>query len=178
VDVPSPESTLGLICEQLGISAEYLRDHGFVPIPEPADHDLRVIAATPREIRLVAPVAEAWSSLRDAALRDGIVLIPISGFRSVDYQADLFRRKLKAGKTVPEILAVNAPPGFSEHHSGRALDLATPDSPPLEEVFADTAAFKWLNLNANHFGFRMSYPRDNPQGFVFEPWHWCWGPRV
>jgi D-alanyl-D-alanine carboxypeptidase len=177
VDVP-PNKTPGLICEQLGISADDLRNRGFVPIAQPPESELRVIASSPREIKLIAPAAVAWSSLRDAALRDGIVLIPISGFRGIEYQAELFRRKLAAGKSIDEILAVNAPPGFSEHHSGCALDLATPDSPPLEEAFADTSAFKWLNLNANHFGFRMSYPRDNPQGFVFEPWHWCWWQRI
>ena len=44
---------------------------------------------------------------------------------------------------------------------------------PLEEVFDQTAAFEWLVNHARDFGFSMSYPRDNPQRFLYEPWHWC-----
>ncbi|HPF74253.1 MAG TPA: D-alanyl-D-alanine carboxypeptidase family protein, partial [Xanthomonadaceae bacterium] len=65
-------------------------------------------------------------------------------------------------------------PGFSEHHSGNALDIGTPDEPPAEESFENTAAFDWLCENAPNFGFQLSYPRNNPHGIVYEPWHWCW----
>ena len=63
------------------------------------------------------------------AMRDGIVLEAISGYRSHDYQLGIFERKLARGQTVDEILAVNAAPGYSEHHGGRALDIGTPDEP-------------------------------------------------
>ena len=67
---------------------------------------------------------------------------------------------------------VNAAPGFSEHHSGLALDIGTQDEPPAEESFERTAAFAWLRDHAGEHGFVMSYPRDNPHGIVYEPWHW------
>jgi D-alanyl-D-alanine carboxypeptidase len=176
--LPATTPALRSLHEQLGVPTDFFRDRPLLPVAEAAPDELRVISAAPREIKLVAPAAEAWSSLRDAALRDGLVLVPVSGFRSIEYQAELFRRKLAAGQSIEQILAVNAPPGFSEHHSGRALDIGTRDSPPLEEAFADTNAFGWLTLNAKAFGFRMSYPRGNPMGFVFEPWHWCWSAMV
>ena len=72
-----------------------------------------------------------------------------------------------------EILRVNAAPGFSEHHTGRAVDIGTQDCEVLEEVFEKTSEFKWLQENAECFGFSMSYPRDNTAGFAYEPWHWC-----
>ena len=25
---------------------------------------------------------------------------------------------------------------------------------------------------AGAFGFSMTYPRDNPWGIIYEPWHW------
>ena len=56
--------------------------------------------------------------------------------------------------------------------SGRALDIGTPDEPPAEESFERTTAFAWLRDNAGAYGFVMSYPRDNPHGIVYEPWHW------
>ena len=74
------------------------------------------------------------------------------------------------------ILQVNAAPGFSEHHSGLALDIGTPGEPPAEETFEHTAAFAWLQSDAGQHGFAMSYPRDNPNGIVYEPWHWRFDP--
>lgn len=71
-----------------------------------------------------------------------------------------------------EILNVNAAPGYSEHHGGRALDIGTPGEPPAEESFEHTPAFAWLTRHAGDFGFVMSYPRGNPHGIVYEPWHW------
>lgn len=126
-----------------------------------------------RPLWLHIDAARAWLRLRDAALADGVVLEAISGYRSHDYQLGIFERKLARGLRVDEILAVNAAPGFSEHHSGRALDIGAPDEPPAEESFEHTPAFAWLQAQAGEHGFAMSYPRDNPHGIVYEPWHWC-----
>jgi len=125
-----------------------------------------------RPLWLHSVAARAWQHLREAAQRDGAVLEAISGYRSHDYQLGIFERKLARGQTVDEILAVNAAPGFSEHHSGLALDIGTPGEPPAEASFEATPAFAWLDANAGGFGFTMSYPRDNPHGIVYEPWHW------
>ena len=110
--------------------------------------------------------------MQRAASTDGVALEAISGYRSHAYQLGIFERKLARGQTVPEILNVNAAPGYSEHHSGNALDIGTTDEPPAEESFERTPAFAWLRARAGDFGFVMSYPRDNPHGIVYEPWHW------
>jgi D-alanyl-D-alanine carboxypeptidase len=114
--------------------------------------------------------------MQAAAMRDGVVLEAISGYRSHDYQLGIFERKLARGLSVDDILTVNAAPGYSEHHSGHALDIGTLDEPPAEESFENTAAFAWLRENAGGYGFVMSYPRDNPHGIVYEPWHWRFDP--
>lgn len=125
-----------------------------------------------RPLWLTRGAARAWQALRAAAARDGIVLEAISGYRSHDYQLGIFERKRARGQTVDEILTVNAAPGYSEHHSGRALDIGAPDEPPAEASFERTPAFAWLTGRAADFGFVMSYPRYNPHGIVYEPWHW------
>lgn len=126
-----------------------------------------------RPLWLHPDTARAWAHLRDAALRDGLVLDAISGYRSHDYQLGIFARKRARGQSVDEILTVNAAPGYSEHHSGRALDIGTPEQPPAAESFERSEAFAWLCGNAAGYGFTMSYPRGNPHGIVYEPWHWC-----
>jgi D-alanyl-D-alanine carboxypeptidase len=117
--------------------------------------------------------AARWVEMQAAAGKDGIALLIVSGYRSIDYQARLIRKKINAGQSLREILAVNAAPGHSEHHTGRAIDIATPGSRPLTEEFEGSAAFRWLEDNAGAHGFSMSYPRNNPAGFIYEPWHWA-----
>jgi D-alanyl-D-alanine carboxypeptidase len=118
--------------------------------------------------------ARAWARMHDAAARDEIELHVVSAFRSVEYQLGIVRRKLERGLSMDEILRVSAAPGFSEHHSGRAFDLTSPGFAVLEEKFEKSPAFAWLRKHAAKFGFRMSYPRRNPHGIAYEPWHWCW----
>lgn len=159
-----------------GIDADDAERRGLPFQPEPR---LLLLAGRDRFRRplwLLPPVARAWAQLRLAALHDGVVMDAISGFRSHAYQRGIVERKLARGQTLAEILAVNAAPGHSEHHSGRAIDISTPGEPPAEESFEATAAFAWLMLRAGEFGFALSYPRDNPNGITYEPWHWCWRP--
>lgn len=159
--------------DELGIPADYGRGGSPPGFPEAAE----LVEVGPNLVgrmqRLTPATARAWSAMVDAAAADGITLMIVSGFRSVDYQARLIRKKLNAGQDIAEILEVNAAPGFSEHHTGRAVDIASPGSRPLTEEFEGSAAFGWLGRRAAEFGFSMSYPRDNPWGFVYEPWHWC-----
>jgi len=112
--------------------------------------------------------------MRHAAATQDIVLQLVSAYRPVDYQVGIVQRKLDAGIDIEDILKVSAAPGFSEHHSGRAVDLSTPGFQVLEEEFEQSPAFSWLTENASSFGFRLSYPRNNPHGVAYEPWHWYW----
>jgi D-alanyl-D-alanine carboxypeptidase len=121
----------------------------------------------------VPAAARSWIDMRDTAASDDVVLVMISGFRSFERQLELIREKLATGRRIEDILEIMAPPGCSEHHTGRAVDIGTPGCAPLSEKFEDTRAFLWLSEHAESFGFRMSFPRDNPYGYLYEPWHWC-----
>jgi D-alanyl-D-alanine carboxypeptidase len=126
-----------------------------------------------RERQLTPQAAARWTELQAAAQRDDVTLLLVSAFRSLEYQRLIFERKIAAGQSLEEILKVNAAPGYSEHHTGRAVDLTTPVCPPLSEEFETTAAFDWLVRHGRRFGFGMTYPRDNPFGVAYEPWHWA-----
>lgn len=159
--------------DALGLDADaYAGRTGLALVPEP---DRLAYAGRDRYRRplwLHPDAARAWAHLRHAALREGVVLEAISGYRSHAYQLGIFARKRARGDSVDAILRVNAAPGYSEHHTGRALDLGTPGEPPATESFESTPAFAWLDDNAAAFGFALSYPRGNPHGIDYEPWHW------
>ena len=126
-----------------------------------------------RVVRLEQNAALGWDNMKACALSEGIHLWMYSGFRDYDYQKVLIQRRLDKGVSLSEILEFQAAPGYSEHHTGRALDLTTIDSKPGHEEFENTPAFTWLKNNASEYSFFMTYPRDNSQGFLYEPWHWC-----
>jgi len=164
------------IHRELGIPASYAADRRVAPYREAFEADLVEVGINDegRPVRLIGPAAESWANMRLAAARNDIELVPISGFRSINRQIEIFREKLAAGQRVEEILRYLAAPGFSEHHTGRALDISSPGHIELDEKFARTSAFRWLEQHARRFEFTLSYPRGNPHGIDFEPWHWCW----
>jgi D-alanyl-D-alanine carboxypeptidase len=142
---------------ELGIRSSYGCDTGIPVYPEPDDLESIGPDIYGRPQMLVRVAAECWDSLRTAANTDGIALYVVSAFRSIDYQASLIRKKLRAGQSIEDILRTNAAPGHSEHHSGRALDLTTKGCEPLCEAFDKTPAFQWLTGNAPGHGFSMTY---------------------
>ncbi|HEX8361186.1 MAG TPA: M15 family metallopeptidase [Longimicrobium sp.] len=166
------EREVRAMLDELGIPAWYGRDPFLPECPEAAELVPVGRDMFGREQRLTPRAAEAWAAMREAAARDGIVLQLVSAFRTVEYQRGIIERKVAAGIPMDEILRVSAAPGYSEHHTGRAIDISTPGSDPLEEEFEHTDAFRWLVGNAERFGFALSYPRDNVYGIIYEPWHW------
>lgn len=172
-DQPANFSTTIATClRELGIDADYGSRRGLTEQPEARDLVTARVMKDGRELKLTPEAAAAWLAMKSAAEGDGIELLLISGFRSYAHQRGIIERKLAAGDSLNSILLVNAAPGFSEHHTGRAVDIGTPGCPPLSEDFEETAAFGWLATHAGRHGFRLSYPRQNPHGVIYEPWHW------
>lgn len=161
----------------LGIPRDYgVRRHLRV-VREPGELACIGIDIHGRQQWLVPPAARAWRRMHEAATSDRIELEIVSAFRSASYQLLIIERKLERGHPIDEILQVSAAPGYSEHHSGRVVDITTPGHAPLEEEFERSPAFAWLQREASRFGFSLSYPRGNRNGIVYEPWHWCWRRR-
>lgn len=111
--------------------------------------------------------AAAFKKMQAAAAKDGIKLSAASGFRSTQYQIGTFKKKGTSDEVIKQRVKVSAPSGFSEHHTGYAVDINS-----LSESFANTAAYKWLTQHAKEYGFEMSFPKNNIQGVAYEPWHW------
>lgn len=131
-------------------------------------------------------VATAYQAMFDAAKADGITLYLRSGYRSIatqkaNYEAEI-TRNMSNGMTKEDAIIETekyyALPGQSEHHTGLALDIITPEyhkSPNiLDKRFADTAAYKWLIENCASFGFILRYPEEKVTitKINFEPWHY------
>ncbi len=99
-------------------------------------------------------------------------MIGLSCFRSAAYQKEVFCRKVGDGFAVRA--RASAPPGYSEHATGYAIDFGDRTNPGcnLSACFATTPVGQWLAANAGQYGFVLSFPKGNGQGVMYEPWHW------
>jgi D-alanyl-D-alanine carboxypeptidase len=147
---------------------------GHLPYQEAPASELKPITAD-GQIKLRTAAAEKFKAMSAAAAREGVILVPISGFRSVADQKHLFFDvKAQRGQVTTKRAEVSAPPGYSEHHTGYATDIGDGKAPAtnLSPDFEKTAAFNWLEKNAAHYSFELSFPKGNAQGVSYEPWHW------
>jgi len=166
------EQQVAAILRELGVPASFGSDSAMPLYREATDLVPVGTDIYGRQQRLAPAAASCWQAMQMAAQQQGVSLVLVSAFRSVAYQRQIWERKLKAGESVQKILSVSAPPGYSEHHTGRAIDMTAPGCAPVIEQFETTVAFAWLLANAGAFGFSMTYPRSNRYGVIYEPWHW------
>ncbi len=119
------------------------------------------------EIYVTIETRTAFLAMIKQAEKDSVFFQVKSGFRSFSYQKRIFARRMNEGKSFGLVARDVAPPGYSEHMLGTALDLVTDTIP-----FAFSKAYKWLKANAGQFGFVESYPDDPASDFSWESWHW------
>ena len=153
--------------------------YGHFPYEEANPNDLIVdssfgLGENQRFERLQKEAAFSLMQMTNTARDEGIWIVLLSAFREYDRQAELFSAQTQR-KGSPEAAAQSsAPPGYSEHHTGYAMDLGDGHVPSsdINQGFADTLAFSWLLQYAGEFGFELSFPLNNSQGVSYEPWHW------
>ena len=118
------------------------------------------------------PAARALEAMFDAALEDGITLVGMSGYRSYSMQAYIYETRLKE-QGLEHVSKYNAKPGQSEHQTGLAMDLSSPDCMVLNTWFDTTDAFKWLSEHCAEYGFIIRYRKglEEETGYAYEPWH-------
>lgn len=150
---------------------------GHLAYEEASQDSLRTVgrAYDGYEIKLRPSAAKSYQEMITAAKASGIDLVPISGFRTRAEQEKLFFEISRQRNQNPaERATVSAPPGYSEHHTGYVVDIGDASNPGtnLSPSFERTAAFMWLQQNAAQYSFELSFPPNNSQGVMYEPWHW------
>ena len=151
------------------------------------NHDHRILGHLPYEevskekLVLIEPNIEVHIDMRDSLLKmredaknDGIYLVFLSGYRSINLQNDIFYSlKSIRNQEAAERARVSAPPGYSEHSTGFAIDIgdANHRETDFETEFENTDAFRWLTKNAAKYHFKLSFNKNNKY-IDYEPWHW------
>lgn len=155
--------------------------------------------------RLTPLTAEAFTRMRNDALKDGINLCIASSFRNFERQKLIFEEKIAGIRKVLDrnerpvdisamnrnelirtIMFFSAVPGLSRHHWGTDLDVYTPDTLARgEELDLTNRCYScgcqqcvgdWLGGNMHRYGFFRPYSHDNDL-FSYELWHISYGPE-
>jgi D-alanyl-D-alanine carboxypeptidase len=118
--------------------------------------------------------ADALVELSKAAATYGVTLTLESGYRSYNFQVNLYNRYVQQqGQDVADTQSARA--GFSEHQTGLAADVGGITRPGcnVEQCFADTPEGQWVAANAFKYGFIIRYPEGKTPitGYTYEPWH-------
>jgi len=127
------------------------------------------LAPNRKEILIEDRVNNYLEKMFEAAKKDEINLLVISGYRSYFDQ-----KSLKSAYSFSYGSGANtfsADQGYSEHQLGTTVDLTTKELGLSYTSIESSKAYKWLNNNAYKYGFVLSYPKGNKY-YVFEPWHW------
>lgn len=117
--------------------------------------------------------AAALEKMFAGADRDGVKLVFGSGYRSYDLQKQFYDQYV-ASDGQQKADTYSARPGYSEHQTGLAADITTPDETcHLEICFEATPEGKWIADHAQEYGFIVRYPKDleSKTGYQYEPWH-------
>ena len=145
---------------------------GHLPYPEASKNELILFSPG---IDVHKEIYENFKEMQLMAAQRGISLKLLSGYRSIDLQRDIFyENKSIRNQTAVERSMVSAPPGYSEHSTGFAIDVGDGNYPDthFEVEFEQTPAFKWMKRFASKYHFVLSFPPNNKQGVTYEPWHW------
>ena len=161
--------------DDLNNSSETIKNKsllGHLPYPEASSDEL--IRFSPG-IYVHKDIYENFKEMQFLAAQRGISLQLLSGYRSIDLQRDIFyENKSLRNQTAIERSRDSAPPGYSEHSTGYAIDVGDGNYPNthFEVEFEQTPAFKFMKRYASKYHFVLSFPPNNKQGVTYEPWHW------
>ena len=155
--------------------------------------DLELVGNT---IKLQPEVFRQFKKMQKEALKSGIKIQIVSGYRSYQRQLYIWNNKYNKfaleGFTPKEIfqkiINYTTIPGTSRHHWGTEMDIIDakvkmPLKLLVETNYAKNGVYnplkKWMDANSEKFGFFLVYDNSiNRKGFKYEPWHYSYKKRA
>ena len=121
--------------------------------------------------KMVDYAANAFNNMVDKAKSEGYTIIGVSGYRSYNYQNNLYNKYAKAdGAEKADTYSARA--GYSEHQTGLAVDVSNAKTSYTN--FENTKEYNWMQENAHKYGFIMRYQKEKEYitGYIYESWHY------
>lgn len=146
------------------------------------------------KLKLHPEAYAAFLKMKQAAIKEGIAIKILSGYRSFSAQRNIWNKKYKKytaqgmspEKVLDKIIEYSTLPGTSRHHWGTEIDIIDdaankPRNYLVEKNFAKGGSYvklkEWMDLNSEKFGFYLVYTNNAyRKGFKYEPWHYSYKP--
>ena len=132
-------------------------------------------------------VYQKFIDMHNAAKKENITLLIVSGTRNFNEQKDIWERKwdkyIKTKdslSTVRQIMLYSSMPTTSRHHWGTDIDINSLNNKYFSQG-EGLKVYNWLNENANQYGFHQVYTNKkitNRTGYEEEKWHWSYLPKA
>ncbi|WP_082234738.1 M15 family metallopeptidase [Halobacillus massiliensis] len=165
--VSEPDIKEVVVNKQRKLPEDYEPEELIIPdVPFPFDGD------QPKKY-MQPEAANALEELFKGAEVEGLELYAASGYRSYDRQEAIYESNVNQ-RGQEEADKFSARPGTSEHQTGLAMDVTSPEMAfKLEQDFIETEEGKWLEEHAHEYGFIIRYLKGtrNITGYEYEPWH-------
>ena len=147
----------------------------------PADYTVELAETPSKGIDVDKRCLDTLLEMLADAKKEGLDLVVASGYRSPERQKEILEEDtanyMDDGLTYDEArdkaLEQVMPPGYSEHETGLAVDIAAAYHQQLDAEQAMTAENRWLREHCAEYGFILRYPADKEAvtGIAYESWH-------
>ena len=144
-----------------------------------APSDLTTVNGATISAKAASDFAKMVKAVNKYTKKGGTTLSVTSSYRSYSSQVSTYNYWVGVNGSAASADKVSARPGYSEHQTGLAIDLAVNNygknkKKCVLECFANTKQYKWLAKNAAAYGFIERYPKGltSITGYSPEAWHW------
>jgi D-alanyl-D-alanine carboxypeptidase len=137
---------------------------------------INIVDVDGEKTKLEKETLDKFYELRQAAKRIGLEIEINSAYRSVERQEEI-AKELETEKGPEYVQLYVATPGYSEHHTGLAVDVALRQNGQKvienEEGTVKLQMYEKLHTILADHGFILRYPRGKEEitGYRYEPWH-------
>ena len=129
-------------------------------------------------IQVEKEALEQFYKLQEDLHKEGVDIVLDSAYRSVAKQQKLWDEWSTDPEKGPEyVKKYVAVPGYSEHHTGLAIDIAIEKDGKViydnDEMIAERDIFAKIHAKLADYGFILRYleGREDSTGYTYEPWH-------
>lgn len=128
------------------------------------------------DVKIEKKAYQKYKELKKALEEEGITIELDSIYRSVKEQQELWDR-WTVEKGIDYVKKYVAVPGYSEHHTGLAIDICIRKDGKLiaenEDMIAEREIFGKIHEKLADYGFILRYleGKEDITGYAYEPWH-------
>ena len=128
------------------------------------------------DIKIEKKAYHKFMKLKNELEKENIYIEIDSVYRSVKEQQELWDNWIKE-KGLDYVKKTLAEPGYSEHHTGLAIDICIRKGNKLifenEEMLKEEEIFSKIHKKLYLFGFILRYPKvkENITSYSYEPWY-------